>query len=204
MVARILFIIGWFFSASLIAIQPITEISRKSETKKIFSQTQNLQITPDDDYDLQLVNETYKKSPYIFVPTAGIHPEILNRISERIQKTIAPNYEAKIVPVQSEKWRDCIQKIKCLPVATIEISAKESSLNTLKKTPDSIDVLLLIYPKDYQNLLIDPFVSDIPITFVGCTRRLTMFYYPNLPQEPTPVKAIALYLLESGQEIDRN
>lgn len=139
---------------------------------------------------LQIVSEVYKKQPYIIVPTARIDAVLANKILAQLQKCVGPEWQAQMMPLQGE-WA---QKLKCWPAVNIEFFPKEPS------TSSKSAGMLLIYPRNYRGIIEDPLADNPPpISYLGSTRRLAFYFYPNQQAKSLLAQRIATMLGSLGE-----
>ncbi|NUM34918.1 MAG: hypothetical protein HUU50_10260 [Candidatus Brocadiae bacterium] len=121
---------------------------------------------------LQIVSEVYKKQPYIPVPTATIESSLRREILDQVKAAIHPIAQAEFINLKGE-W---VETLRCRPALNIGLYSPESQQDKEK----TLCGILLIYPKNYRDLLQDPLSENPPpIDYVGSTRRLAFFHYPQ-------------------------
>lgn len=122
---------------------------------------------------LQIVSEVYKKQPYIPVPTATIESSLRKEILDQVKEAVYPIAQAEFVNLKGE-W---VETLRCRPALNIGLYIPESQQ---EKEKTILCGILLIYPKNYRELLQDPFAENPPpIDYLGSTRRLAFFHYPQ-------------------------
>jgi hypothetical protein len=136
----------------------------------------------EENIQLQIVSEVYKKQPYISVPTAWIVPTLRLQLLKTVQESLTPEWEVKEIPLKDEK-DEWVIKLKCHPAANIEIS-------THKPGQARVGILLL-YPQNYRGLIEDPLAeTPPPISYLGSTQRVAFYFFPKDKMDKKMVQKI--------------